>query len=175
MLLPTVAVPVVPVVPGVEVRLVATVEEDMVAAMEILQDQEPSRPGGNLLTLLGWLFFAALESLALQRRKEGFGHSSHFTTLTTFTTQTLAPTSHSIAYLHVPRTPYFAHNFSLNTPAWDIPHRGAASINGLLQSQGECLALFNRNTIDSVGALPPGPWPGLDQFARIHIAWPLGI
>lgn len=148
---------VVPVVPEVEARLVATVEEDMVVAMEIRQDQEANRPGGNLLISLGWLFVGAFESLALQRCKEGFGHSSHFTTLTTFTTQTLAPTSHSIAYLHVPRTPYFAHNFSLNTPAWDIPHSGAASINGSLQPQGECMALFNRNTIDSVGALPPGP------------------
>lgn len=46
---------VVPVVPEVEVRLVATVEEDMGVAMEIRQGQEASLPGGNVLQLLGWL------------------------------------------------------------------------------------------------------------------------
>lgn len=51
---------VVPVVPEVEARLVATVEEDMVVAMEIRQDQEANRPGGNLLISLGWLLSAHL-------------------------------------------------------------------------------------------------------------------
>lgn len=156
---------VVPVLPEVEAKLVVTVEEDMVVATEIRQ--EGSRPGGNLIKLLRMAFVAAFEPLALQCRKKGFGHSSRFTTLTTFTIQTLAPSSHSIAYLHVPRTPYFAHNFLLSTPAWDIPQYVATPINGSLQSQGECMALFNRYTIDSVGALPTGPglvWISLLEF-----------
>lgn len=112
----------VPVLPEVEARpVVVTVEEGMVVAMEIRQDQEPSRPGGNPISMLGMAFFAASESLTLQCNKQGFGHPSRFTTLTTFPTYTLAPTSHSIAYFHVPRTTYFAHNFSLSTPAWNLP------------------------------------------------------
>lgn len=114
----------VPVLPEVEARPVVTVEEGMVVAMEIRQDQEPSRPGGNPISMLGMAFVAASESLTLQCSKQGFGHPSRFTTLTTFPTYTLAPTSHSIAYFHVPRTTYFAHNFSLSTPAWNIPHMG---------------------------------------------------
>lgn len=114
----------VPVLPEVEARPVATVEEGMVVAMEIRQDQEPSRLGGDPINMLRMAFVAASESLALQCRKEGFGHPSRFTTLTTFPTQILAPTSHSIAYLHVLRTTYFAHSISLSTPAWNIPHKG---------------------------------------------------
>lgn len=113
----------VPVLPEVEARPVATAEGGMVVAMEIRQDQEPSRLGGDPIKFR-MAFVAASESLALQCRKEGFGHPSRFTTLTTFPTQTLAPTSHSIAYLHVLRTTYFAHNTSLSTPAWKIPHMG---------------------------------------------------
>lgn len=118
---PTVAVP---VLPEVEARPVATVEEGMVVAMEIPQDQEPNRLGGDPINMLRMAFVAASESLALQCRKEGFRHPSRFTNLTTFPTQTLAPTSHSIAYLHLLRTTYFAHNISLSTPAWNIPHMG---------------------------------------------------
>lgn len=55
---------VVPVVPEVEARLVATVEEDMVVAMEIRQGQEPSLPGGNALELLGWLLWPWLINAA---------------------------------------------------------------------------------------------------------------
>ena len=51
---------VVPVVPEVEARRGATVEEDMVVAMEIRQGQEPSLPGGNALELLGWLLWPHL-------------------------------------------------------------------------------------------------------------------
>lgn len=123
MLPPTVPVP-VPVLLGVVARPVATVGEGMVVAMEIPQDQEPSRPGGDPINMLRMAFVAASESLALRCCKEGFDHPSRFTTLTTFPTQTLAPPSHSIDYLHVPRITYFAHNVSLSTPAWNIPHMG---------------------------------------------------
>lgn len=114
----------VPVLPEVEVRPVATVAEDMAVAMVIRQDQEPSRLGGDPINILRMAFVAASESLALQCRKEGFGHPSRFTTLTTFPTQNLAPTSNSIAYLHVLRTTYFAHNISLSTSPRNIPQMG---------------------------------------------------
>lgn len=63
---PTVAVP---VPPEVEARPVATVEEDMVVAMEIRQDQGPNLPGGDPINMLRMAFIAASESLALQCRK----------------------------------------------------------------------------------------------------------
>ena len=58
-LLPTVEVP---VLPEVEARPVATVEEGMVVDMAIRQDQEPSRLGGDPINMLRMAFVAASES-----------------------------------------------------------------------------------------------------------------
>lgn len=140
----------VPVLPEVEARPVATVEEGMVVAMEIRQDQEPSRLGGDPINMLRMAFVAASESLALQCRKEGFGHPSlhnsndfpNSDSRTNFTLDCLFARTQN--YLLCSQ--YLAQHASLEY----TPH-GAASLNGSLQSQGPCMVIFNRHTIDSVG------------------------